>query len=93
MLLLSRGTWGLESLGINQILLYGPISIPRFPVFPDDNYLSHMKSGEADNSIDFVIWQLVEKILSLLFSLVVQLIKNSFSSVIERIQLFKKVVS
>lgn len=30
--------------------------------------ISPMKSGEAGNSIDFIIWQLVEKILSLLFS-------------------------
>lgn len=68
LVLLSRGAWGLDFLGIIQILLYGFISTPRFPLFPDGNYLSHMKSGEAGNSIDFIIWQLIEKILSLLFS-------------------------
>ena len=68
MVLLSRGASGLDFLEIIQILLYGFISTPRFPLFPDGNYLSHMKSGEAGNSIDFIIWQLVEKILSLLFS-------------------------
>lgn len=57
-------------------------------LFHSGNYLSHMKSGEAGNSIDFIIWQLVEKILSLL--LAIQLIKNTFSSVIERIQVVKR---
>lgn len=65
------GAWGIKLLEIFQILLYGPISIPRFLLFPDDNSFSYMKSGEADNSIDFVIWQLVDNILSTVFSLAV----------------------
>lgn len=85
------GNWGVELVKITQILLSGPISIPRF-LFFHDNSLSHMKSGEAINSMDFVIWRLVDKILSLVFSLVVSalwLIRNSFSSIVERIQILK----
>lgn len=42
-------------------------------LFPDshtfpENYFSHMKSSEVDDSTDLVLWQLFDTILSLVFN-------------------------